>query len=516
MKLDDLVAASERVRASSSRLEKVSHLASVLARLERDEVPIAVAFLSGELPEGRIGVGPATLAEALPVEPASEPVLELDDVAAAFRRIAEASGPGSASMKLRLLAEPLRRATPREQDFLARLLVGELRQGAQEGVMLEAVAEATSVAPARIRRAVMLAGDAGEVARAVLERGEEALGEFSVRLFRPVKPMLARPAGDVAEALDRLGRAVLEWKVDGARLQVHKRGDEVRVYTRRLNDETAALPEVVEAVRRLEAEELILDGEAVALGEDGSPRRFQDTMRRFGRKRDVARLRRELPLTPFFFDCLYADGEPLLDRPATERYRILDGAVPRTSRIPRRVAEEREPATEFLRESLRAGHEGLVAKDPEADYAAGRRGWNWLKVKPAHTADLLVLAAEWGHGRRRGWLSNLHLGARDAGSGRPVMVGKTFKGLTDETLAWQTERLLELERDREGGTVRVEPSLVVEIAFDGVQRSPRYAGGLALRFARVKGYRPDKPPAEAETLQTLRAIHEGRILPLEE
>lgn len=510
MRLEEVAWTSLGVASAGGRLEKVERLAALLRRLERSEIPVAVAYLSGELPQGRIGVGPATLREALAAEAAAKPSLTLWQVDEALGEIAGARGPGSATEKGRRLRQLFGRATEEERRFLARLLLGELRQGAQEGVMLEAVARAAGVPPGEVRRAVMLAGDAGEVACRVLSRGRDALADFSLRLFRPVKPMLAGTAEGVGEALGRAGRAAVEWKLDGARLQLHRDGDEVRVYTRRLNDETEGLPEVVAAARRLPVREVVLDGEALALHPDGRPRRFQETMRRFGRTKGVEAARRAVPLSPFFFDCLYLDGEPLLDLPAAERLRALDGAVPAALAVPRILTGDPAEAETFLRDALRRGHEGIMVKALDAPYAAGRRGAAWLKVKPAWTLDLVVLAAEWGHGRRRGRLSNLHLGARDAAGGGFAMVGKTFKGLTDAMLKWQTARLLELERERRGKAVLVRPELVVEVAFDGVQRSSRYPAGLALRFARVKGYREDKGPLEADTLEALRRIYEGR------
>jgi DNA ligase-1 len=373
-----------------------------------------------------------------------------------------------------------------------------------ESLVLEAVARASGVAPDRIRRAVMLRGDAGTVGRAVLEGSDVELAGERIELFRPVKPMLASPADGVEDALARLGPAILEYKFDGGRVQVHKEGDRVRVYTRRLNDETDALPDIVEQVRALPATSLVLDGEALALRPDGQPCAFQETMRRFGRKRDVTALREALPLTPFFFDLLYLDGESLIDRPASERIALLEALVLAEARAPRIATGDAVEAGAFLRAALAAGHEGLMAKDPASTYMAGRRGRSWLKIKPALTADLLVLAAEWGHGRRQGWLSNLHLGARGSQPGEWVMVGKTFKGMTDELLRWQTERLQQIAVARVPGGVRVQPELVVEIEYEGVQASPRYPGGVALRFARVKGYRMDKTPEETDTLESLK------------
>jgi DNA ligase-1 len=409
-----------------------------------------------------------------------------------------------------LLRELLARAAADEQDLLVRLLFGELRQGALEAVLLEAVARAGNTSPALLRRAVMMAGELGPVARALLVEGPPGLSSFSVQIFRPVQPMLAQPAADVVEALATLddGDAALEWKLDGARIQLHKSGDEIKVYSRTLREVTAAVPDVVESVRRLPAHDVILDGEVIALRADGAPHPFQLTMQRFGRRLDVDRLRAELPLTPFFFDCLYVDGVPVLDQPQAERFAMLGSLAP-SAVVPGVVRPTREQAAQFVDDTLRRGHEGVMVKALASSYAAGRRGRQWLKIKVARTLDLVVLAAEWGHGRRRGWLSNLHLGARDPIGGGFVMLGKTFKGMTDQMLAWQTGRLLELETARDDYTVYVRPEVVVEIAFNDLQESPHYPGGLALRFARVKRYRTDKPAGEADTVDTVRKIFAG-------
>lgn len=530
MKLSRLVEAHHAVADVSARLEKIERLAELLGETEPEEAPVAVAYLSGEMPEGKIGVGPVTLDEVLPVEPAGEPGLTLSETDESLQAIGEISGEGTRARRREALEELFARATDDEQDFLSRLILGELRQGAQEGLLVESLAEAAGLEARGVRRAVMLRGEAGDVARAVLARGQGALEAFSLELFRPVKPMLARTAGSVDDALERLGRAAFEYKFDGARLQAHKDGDEVRVFTRRLNEKTDVLPEVVEAVRALDADEIVLDGEALSFRENGRPRPFQEVMRRFGRDGDVGELREELPLAPVFFDCLYLEGVSLIELSARERFQALARVVPEERRVPRIVTDDLDEARAFFDRALEEGHEGLVAKSLGAGYEAGRRGHDWLKIKPVHTADLVVLGAEWGHGRREGWLSNLHLGARaedadaigasepgadgevDADAPYPpgwVMVGKTFKGMTDEMLEWQTERLLELERGRRGNAVLVEPELVAEVAFDGVQRSPTYAGGLALRFARVKGYRRDKGPGDADTIGFLREISEG-------
>ena len=374
--------------------------------------------------------------------------------------------------------------------------------------MADAVARAAGVPAQAVRRAHMLSGDLGAVAAAAIADGEPGLARFRLELFRPLQPMLAGSAADLAEALSRIGRAAVEWKLDGARVQAHRLGDDVRVFTRNLADVTGRVPELVEAVRGLPARALVLDGEAIAL-DDGRPRPFQETMSRFGSRLDVAESRRATPLTGVFFDCLHRDGDDLLDRPAAERFAALAEVVPEESRVRRLETADADEAERFLAETLEQGHEGLVVKALDAPYEAGRRGASWLKVKRARTLDLVVLAAEWGHGRRQGRLSNLHLGARDPATGGFVMLGKTFKGMTDAMLEWQTERLLELEIRRDGHVVHVRPELVVEIAFDGVQASSRYRGGLALRFARVKGYRPDKRADEADTIDTVRAVHAG-------
>jgi DNA ligase-1 len=505
--LHELVETSRAVAEAGGRLAKVSRLASLLRRLDLAEVEIAITFLSGEPRQGRIGIGGAAIREANSASPAPAPVLQLRDVDEQLGRIAAAAGRGSSAERVRLLQDLLRRATAGEQDFLIRLLFGELRQGALEAVLAEAVAQAANVPAGTIRRAVMMAGALAPVARAALAGQVDELARFDVQLFRPVQPMLAQTAADVDEALANLdGDVAIEWKLDGARIQVHKAGDEIKVFTRNLREVTAAVPEVVEVVRGLPAAQLILDGEVIALRPDGTPETFQRTMQRFGRKLDVERLRSELPLTPFFFDCLYIDGAPLIDAPQAERFGTLAQLAP-TATVPRLLRPTPDEAARFVAATLDRGHEGVMVKALASGYAAGRRGQQWLKVKLARTLDLVVLAAEWGHGRRTGWLSNLHLGARGAGGNGFVMLGKTFKGLTDETLAWQTERLLQLEVARDSYTVYVRPELVVEIAFNDVQESPHYPGGLALRFARLKSYRHDKTAADADSINTVRDIY---------
>jgi DNA ligase-1 len=505
--LAEIARTSAEVANTSARLKKIERLAACLGALRPDEVSVAVSYLSGELPQGSIGVGWAQLRD-LPA-PAPEPQLELLEVDATVERIAGVAGKGSQALRRAEVGALFSRATEDEQRFLRGLLLGELRQGALEGIMADAVARAAGRAPTEIRRALMLAGDLGAVAEAALGAGETALARFRLTVLQPVKPMLAQTATTLAEAIERLAPAAIEWKLDGARLQVHRSGDDVRAYTRSLADVTDRVPEVVEATLALPVEQVVLDGEAIALKDDGSPHRFQLTMSRFG-TRSFEKSARQTALTMFFFDCLHADGEDLLDRPARERLAVLDELVPASNRVPRIDTAEVSEAEQFLDDALRRGHEGVMVKALDASYEAGRRGGSWLKLKPSHTLDLVVLAAEWGHGRRQGKLSNLHLGARDPDGGGFVMLGKTFKGMTDAMLEWQTERLLELETGRDSYTVHVRPELVVEVAFDGVQTSSRYPGGVALRFARVKGYRPDKRPEEADTIAAVRAIHEGR------
>jgi DNA ligase-1 len=510
MRLEEVVEASASVAASPGRLEKISKLAALLSRLSPHEVPIAVGFLIGWPKQGRLGVGWAAVAAARERSPASTATLELTDVDRVFDQLLSARGKNSASERARLLGDLFARATPDEQNFLGNLIVGEVRQGALEGVLLEAIAKAAGLTSDRVRRAAMMAGDLGTVARAVLgEDREKALAEYQLQLFRPVQPMLADSAPTVAEALSAGVPAVVEWKLDGARIQVHRRDDRVAVYTRALNDVTAAVPEVVEVVSALPARELILDGEVIALAPDGRPLSFQDTMRRFGRRLDVLKLQEELPLTAFFFDVLLHDGETVIDDPLSQRLERLDGFAPVQLRVPRIFTADAEEASQFQRDALARGHEGVMVKLLSAPYAAGRRGSAWIKVKEARTLDLVVLAVEWGSGRRKGWLSNIHLGARDPASGGFVMLGKTFKGMTDEMLEWQTKEFLARETHRDGHIVYVRPELVVEVAFNEVQRSTQYPGGVALRFARVKGYRPDKKASEADTIDAVRAFLPG-------
>ena len=504
MLLADLVAASDRTASTRSRSAKIAALSDVLRRLSPEEVEPAVAFLTGEPRQGKVGVGWAMLAPFVDLSPAAATTLTVGDLDDAIGRIASMSGPGSAGARRTALAELLGAATAPEADFVRRLLIGDLRQGALEGVMADAVAVAADVPAPIVRRACMLAGDLARVACLALEGGEPAVAAVGLEVLRPVQPMLASTAADVAEAVGAMaGPASVEWKLDGARVQAHRRGDEVRLYTRNLNDVTARLPGVVEVVRSLPVDAVVLDGEVLGVTDDDRPDVFQESMRRFSRQ-DGGGTR----LGVFFFDCLHVDGDDLLDLPLIERVAVLDRVVDRRWRIPSVMTDDVAAAAGVLDDALAAGHEGVMVKSASSTYEAGRRGAAWRKVKPVRTLDLVVLAVEWGSGRRKGWLSNLHLGARGHDGGF-VMVGKTFKGLTDELLTWQTEQLLARETAREGHVVHVRPELVVEIALDGVQVSPRYAGGVALRFARVRRYRTDKSAADVDTIDTVRSLLPG-------
>ncbi len=507
MLLSQLVETSTRVSETSKRLQKIELLSGLIRQAAPEEVELIVAYLSGATRQGRIGIGYATLkdAAASAAAQASLTILELDSL---LESISTTKGRGSQQARGELLHLLFARATATEHRFLFGLLTGELRQGALEGIMIEAIAKASDQSADRVRRAVMMAGNLPEIARVALSEGEAGLRRYGIQLFRPVQPMLAGSADEIADALDELGEAALEYKLDGARIQVHKAGDQVAVYSRQLNDVTAAVPEVVDAVRSLPSKDLILDGEVICLQPDGRPLPFQITMRRFGRKLDVAAMRAGLPLTPFFFDAIYSDGGSLIDEAQSRRFQILQDVAPHLV-IPHTLTADKQRAGQFVSEALERGHEGVMAKAPSATYAAGARGQSWLKVKKARTLDLVILAAEWGNGRRQGWLSNLHLGARDTEKGGFAMLGKTFKGLTDEMLRWQTGELLKIEVARDRYTVYVEPRIVVEIAFNEIQVSPRYESGLALRFARVKRYRTDKTADQADTFATVQALAGG-------
>ncbi|HEY2278430.1 MAG TPA: ATP-dependent DNA ligase [Streptosporangiaceae bacterium] len=503
MLLSEMADASEAVAATSSRLAKIAVLATALHDAGPAEVTIAVAYLSGELPQRQIGVGWATLRQA--PSPAATATLTLTDVDTTLTAIGAAAGKGSQATRKQLVDELFGRATAKEQAFLRRLLSGELHQGALEGVMAEAIARAAEVPSAQVRRALMLSGSMRTVAETALSEGSLGLAGFGLQVGRPIGPMLASSAPTVQDALAKINPAAVEWKLDGIRVQVHLHDGQVKLFTRTLDDITDRLTggaaDVIAELAQLPARAAVLDGELIALREDGRPHPFQVTASRTSRRNGEA----TAGLAVYLFDIVHVDGEDLLDRPGAERFEALARVVPEQLRMPRLVTTSVAEATAFFDESLAHGHEGVVVKSLDTPYTAGRRGAGWIKVKPRHTLDLVILAAEWGHGRRQGWLSNLHLGARDPETGGYIMLGKTFKGLTDEMLTWQTERLLELENSRNDYTVYVRPELVAEIAFDGVQRSPRYPGGIALRFARVLRYREDKTATEADTLETVRA-----------
>jgi DNA ligase-1 len=499
--LAEVVTASREVTDTSSRSRKVALLAELLSRLDPEEVPVAVGFLTGVPRQGRVGVGYSTI-YGIDEAPAAEASITVDDLDRAIAAVQKLTGSGSAAKRKGILGELLGRATEQEADFVKRLFTGELRQGALAGLMVDAIAKAAGVPGEAARRALMLSGDLTRTAELALGEGEEGLRGVGLELFRPILPMLASTAESTQDAVASFERASVEWKLDGIRIQIHRRGDEVRIYTRNLNDITESLPGIVRAVRPLPVRQAVLDGEALWMNVDG-PAAFQDT---------VSRIDSEAPpegIVTFLFDLLHVDGEDLLDTPLEQRAARLEAIAPQL-KIPGVLTSDPEVGQRVLDEALAAGHEGVVVKDAASLYNAGRRGKAWRKVKPVRTYDLVVLGAEWGHGRRRAWLSNLHLGARDPSTGEFVMVGKCFKGLTDELLEWQTKELLERETGRRGIAVLARPELVVEIALDGVQSSTRYPGGIALRFARVKRYRPDKRAEEADTIDDLRALLPAR------
>lgn len=500
MLLEDLVTVSESVAATTSRSKKIALLAGILRSLNPTEAEVGVSYLSGRPRQSPLGVGYATVhgIDAAPAERAGLDILQVDEI---LQRVADLSGPGSKSSKRDLITGLMEQATHREQDFLRGLLLRNLRQGALEGLMAEAVAEAVSVGPDRVRRAAMLEGDLIGVAARSLVEGPGSLAGTALEILKPIQPMLAKTSGTAGVAIQELGLGFVEWKLDGARIQVHRDGGQVAVFTRNLRDVTRTLPEVVRMACNLDVSSFILDGESLLMAPGGSPEAFQDSMSRFGSTAGSP----GGSLSAFFFDCLHLGGVDLIDRPLRERREALESLVPEEAQVASILTDEPDEAERFYEDAVAAGFEGVVVKDPEEPYQAGRRGSGWRKVKPTHTLDLVILAAEWGSGRRQGWLSNLHLGARSADGGF-VMLGKTFKGLTDDMLVWQTERFLEIEQRRDGHIVFVEPEIVYEIAFDGVQRSTRYPGGVALRFARVKRYRDDKTPADADTIETVRSF----------
>jgi DNA ligase 1 len=506
MQFRKLVEASQRVAETSRRLEKIRLLSDLLRESAPEDVPIAVSYLSGYLRQGKIGIGYAAIRDAAVSAAAITEPLTLTEVDSAFYRIAASTGIGSSRLRKEQIRELLSRAAQPERDFLARLIVGELRQGSLEGIMVEALAIAAGIPVEKVRSAAMIAGDLGLVGRVSIEEGVAGLSRFQIRVLHPFQPMLAQTAEDVAEAMNALGTAALEYKMDGVRIQAHKQGREARIFTRNLNDVTEAVPDLVEILLGSSADQLVLDGEALSFGSGGKPRPFQISMRRFGRKLSIAEMKEKIPLTAFFFDCLLFNNEVLLNRKEEERFAVLQQVTAAEHQMPRILAHEKSEAERFMAAALAAGHEGIMAKDPAASYEPGIRSSRWLKVKLAHTLDLVVLAAEWGHGRRRGFLSNLHIGARDPGSGKFIMLGKTFKGLTDAMLEWQTKRLLELEIRRDSWTVYVHPELVVEVAFNNIQSSSQYPAGLALRFARVKAFRTDKGAEDADTIESVRLL----------
>ncbi len=495
--LADVVTASRDLTDTRSRSEKVAILAELLGRLDASEVGVAVGFLAGVPRQGRIGVGYSTI-YGIERASAREASLSIEELDRAIAEVQAATGSGSAAKRKQILGDLVARATDQEADFVKRLFTGELRQGALAGLMVDAIGKAAGVSAEHARRALMLSGDLSRTAEIALTQGEDGLRAVGFEIFRPVLPMLASSAASVPEAVGGFGRSSVEWKLDGIRIQIHRRDDEVRIYTRNLNDITPVLPGIVAAVRALPVNQAVFDGEALWMGAHG-PAAFQDT---------VSRIDSEAPpegIVTFLFDLLHLEGYDLLDNPLEERSARLEEIAPHL-KIPSATTSDSGTAQRVLEDALAVGHEGIVVKDAASLYSAGRRGKAWRKVKPVRTYDLVVLGAEWGHGRRRGWLSNLHLGARDPSTGDFVMVGKTFKGLTDELLEWQTKELLAREAGRQGIAVLVRPALVVEIALDGVQSSTRYSGGVALRFARVKRYRPDKSAGEADTIDDLRAL----------
>ena len=511
VKLADIVDTSRDVAATRSRRQKTERLAQLLAALEPGEAQAAVGFLCGELRQGKLGVGHRTLQQLQRQSADVEPSVTVAELDATFQQLRELSGKGSAGRRDQLLRSLFERLSTAERDFVARLMVGELRQGALEALVVDALGLSTGISAPVLRRAMLFAGDATRVAEMALTGGEAALSALSVELFRPLRPMLAQTAKDVADAVARLSPCVFEQKLDGARIQVHRAAESVAIYSRNGNDVTDALPEVAALARSFDAQTLVLDGEAIALRPDRRPQPFQVTMRRFGRKLDVEEVGRTLPLSAFFFDCLYLNGQVLVEQTNAQRWAALCSVVPEASRVVRTPVDSDERGEGVMQAALQTGHEGIVAKSLASAYESGRRGAGWLKLKPAPTLDLVVLAVEWGSGRRQGLLSNLHLGARNPETGGFVMLGKTFKGLTDATLAWQTEKLRALATTETDGVVHVRPELVVEIAFDGLQKSAHYPGGMALRFARVRRYREDKSATEADTISFVRSLYERSL-----
>lgn len=504
MRLADVSAVSEAVSATRSRLAKAESIASLLENADAMEIPIIVGFLSGVPRQGKVGIGWAAVSgiETGTSDGSGIDVTEVDDFLEGYSSM---SGPGSQQRRGDALDVLLTDATLDEVDFLRRLVTGQLRQGALEGVMIDAIARAFDVPVGSVRRAAMLSGDLGSTAAIAASEGEAGLTAVGLEVLTPVQPMLAASAPDVGAAVDQIGEAIVEWKLDGTRIQAHRRGADIRIYTRNLNDVTDRIPSIVRAVSRLPVGSVILDGESMAIAGDGGPMPFEQTMSEFGSGSSG-----RLELQPFWFDVLHLDGKDLIDLPLTERRALLESFVGSSEIIPQIRTSDVGEAKEFLAAARALRHEGVMVKDPVSPYEAGRRGSAWIKVKPVYTLDLVILAVEWGSGRRTGWLSNIHLGARDPDGGGFVMLGKTFKGLTDEMLEYQTKALLALEERRTKRVVYVRPELVVEVAFDGLLPSTRYPGGMALRFARVRSHRPDKDASQADTIDTVREIFESR------
>ncbi|MDF1595444.1 MAG: ATP-dependent DNA ligase [Acidimicrobiia bacterium] len=502
--LSDIVEVSSRVAATRRRTEKIAALVDLFSRAGEADVPIMVAMLSGAARQGKIGVGYRAVS-SIRAEPAGTPTVTIVEVDQILTALKDRRGEGSQADRESLLTDLFGRCTAPEQDFLKRLLVGGVRQGALEGIMTDAVAAAAGVPAAAVRRALMMLPDLGRVATVALAGGAGDLAGIGLEVLRPIQPMLAKTAASATAAVQAEGLSSVEWKLDGVRIQVHRAGSVVRIYTRNLNDVTERLPDVADVVLGFGSEHFVLDGEVISLTAGNEPRAFVETMSRFGTEH---RDGEEAPVVPFFFDVLHEGGQDLIDLPLSARQEVLDQVVPAAYRVTRVITDQEDRAERTLVEARAEGHEGIMVKRLDSSYEAGRRGATWLKVKPANTLDLVVLAVEWGSGRRQGWLSNIHLGAREAATGDFIMLGKTFKGMTDEMLEWQTGRFLELETHRDGHVVHVRPEQVVEIAFDGIQASSRYPGGMALRFARVKSYRHDKAAREADTVDTVRAIFE--------
>ncbi len=505
MLLHELVDTSVQVSSTRRRSEKVALLADLFSDMAVAEIPVVVGALSGEPRQGKIGIGYRTVA-GIHTPSVAQPELSVLDIDAAFEQISATGGSGSQADRVGILESLLGRCTEAEQGFVKRLLTGGIRQGALVGVMTDAVARAAGVAAGEVRRAFMMWPDLGRVAEIAMTGGRDGLAGVGLEVMRPIAPMLAKTAKSAAAAIESEGLSSVEWKLDGVRIQVHRSGSRVRIFTRNLNDVTDRLVDVVNIVCNLAADQLVLDGEVMTLTADGKPRPFVETMSRVGTEEPSAK---SSGAVPFFFDVLHEGGRDLVDFPLSDRYTVLDRVVPTEYRIPRVTTDDPIRAEAVLADARAQGHEGIMVKRVDSTYEAGRRGATWLKVKPAHTLDLVVLAVEWGSGRRTGWLSNIHLGARDPTTGDFVMLGKTFKGMTDEMLEWQTERFLELETHRDEYVVYVRPEQVVEVAFDGIQASTRYPGGMALRFARVKGYREDKNAEEADTIDAVRSVFDG-------